>query len=204
MVWAAIATEMVRLGYRLMAVHVLLMVSLYLRPGEALLIRREDLLPPISGISPFWTILLCPSWRPERTKTGDADESLRLDTPSLSWLGAILRALRGGGNSERVFDYDYPAFARVFQVAVANTGLGPLVPYQGRHSGASIDRCNGRRTVEEVRKRGRWKSHRSVVRYEKSGLLQASALRLGPAKVEFCRRRETELSDVMLGRRAAA
>jgi hypothetical protein len=102
-----------------------------------------------------------------------------------------------------VFDYDYPTFARMFQTAVATIGVGPLVPYQGRHSGASIDRCSGRRTVEEVRKRGRWKSHRSVVRYEKSGLLQASALRLGPAKIEFCRRREVELSDVMLGRRAA-
>jgi integrase len=203
MVWAAVATELVRLGHRLMAVHVLLMVALYLRPGEALLIRREDLLPPMTGISPFWTVLLCPSWRQERTKTGDSDESLRVDTPSLKWLGRVLSVLRGDGGKERVFDYDYPMFARNFQTAVSNISVGPLVPYQGRHSGASIDRCSGRRTVEEVRKRGRWKSHRSVVRYEKSGLLQASALRLGPATIEVCRRREVELSDVMLGRRAA-
>ncbi len=43
-----------------------------------------------------------------------------------------------------------------------------FVPYQCRHSGPSWDRIMNHWTLEEVQKRGRCKSTKSVVRYGKS------------------------------------
>ena len=47
----------------------------------------------------------------------------------------------------------------------------PAVPYMMRPSGPSIDRAQQFRPLDEVRKRGRWASHKSVVRYEKAARL---------------------------------
>ena len=44
-----------------------------------------------------------------------------------------------------------------------------MVPYLARHSGAPIDALNHLRPLEEIRKRGRWQSMTSVIRYEKGG-----------------------------------
>ena len=40
-----------------------------------------------------------------------------------------------------------------------------------RHSGASIDRATQLRSMEEIRKRGRWASSSSVLRYEREAHL---------------------------------
>ena len=40
--------------------------------------------------------------------------------------------------------------------------------YQTRHSGSSIDRVRGFRTLQEVQRRGQWKAFSSVTRYDKS------------------------------------
>ena len=55
--------------------------------------------------------------------------------------------------------------------AIQAVGVMDLVPYQMRHSGPSIDRVKGRRSLDECRKRGRWQSWRSLVRYEKAARL---------------------------------
>ena len=44
-----------------------------------------------------------------------------------------------------------------------------LHPYMLRHGGPSYDRAYTLRTLEEIQKRGRWKSANSVRRYEKGG-----------------------------------
>ena len=79
-------------------------------------------------------------------------------------------------------------------------GLQDIVPYQTRHSGPSIDRSRGDRTAEEVRKRGRWKSHRSVQRYEKAAKL-AKTWSLLPAAIRAVLVRcEADIADVVFGR----
>ena len=46
-----------------------------------------------------------------------------------------------------------------------------LVPYQARHSAASEDVELRRRSLAEVKRRGNWRSDKSVHRYEKHGRL---------------------------------
>ena len=70
--------------------------------------------------------------------------------------------------SERLLDWSYREYVSVFRRACAHLGW-PVVPYQGRHTGASADRAENRRTQEQVMKRGRWQALRSVRRYEKAG-----------------------------------
>ena len=46
------------------------------------------------------------------------------------------------------------------QQALARTlGLNDMTVYQTRHSGASIDRLRGFRTLREVQRRGQWKAY---------------------------------------------
>ena len=76
-----------------------------------------------------------------------------------------------------------------------------LVPYQGRHSGASIDRSERSRSSEEVTKRGRWKQFKNVARYEKAARLAATDNALSQAQRTHCMACERHLADFILGRR---
>ena len=60
---------------------------------------------------------------------------------------------------------------RWFSRGAEAIGVG-LVPYQARHSGASIDAANNVRGLPSIQKRGRWASKKPVQRYEKAGRLQ--------------------------------
>lgn len=62
------------------------------------------------------------------------------------------------------------------------SALGPAHPYRLRHGGASRDFALKLRRLEEIQRRGRWKSFASVRRYEKGGRLQ-QLLRQLPKKV---------------------
>ena len=74
-----------------------------------------------------------------------------------------------------------------------------ITPYQLRHSGPSKDRSRNSRSLLEVQKRGRWKSHKSVARYEKSGRLAANFQMLPVVLQQHCLAAESHLVEVMLG-----
>lgn len=71
------------------------------------------------------------------------------------------------------------SFNRSFRHASEALRLN-LVPYQARHGGATHDRWDKSRSLEEVRKRGRWRSEQSTRRYEKHGKLQGKLIALHP------------------------
>ena len=75
-----------------------------------------------------------------------------------------------------------------------------LVPYQLRHSGASHDRLAQARTLDECRKRGRWRSHRSLVRYEKAARVAQYWNDLPAAMRAHCEDCDARLEAVVLGR----
>ena len=58
-VWAALATELVRMQEPLMAIYVIMLVDGYFRPGELLGLQRGGLLPPTHATG-SWTVLLFP------------------------------------------------------------------------------------------------------------------------------------------------
>ena len=76
--------------------------------------------------------------------------------------------------AEKLWHFTMPELRIKFMEACRLLGLEMLKPclYMGRHSGASLDRLEGRYSLDEVQKRGRWRSTASVRRYEKHALVQ--------------------------------
>eukprot|EP00971_Amphidinium_carterae_P276321 5483239-Amphidinium_carterae.1 len=100
------------------------------------------------------------------------DESLLLDSPHFQWLGALLGRHKGqrAANSP-LFAVRYADWVKLFLQCFKEMGLekkGSSL-YQLRHSGASHELLHGLRDVTGVKKRGRWKTDKSVARYEKGG-----------------------------------
>ena len=93
----------------------------------------------------------------------------------------------------------YPQYLLVFRKAALKLNID-AAPYQGRHSGASLDRSSGLRTLEAVRKRGRWASSKSVQRYEQAGLLNETWQCLDATTQAHCEATLRLLPDVLLRR----
>jgi hypothetical protein len=178
----------------------LLSASGYLRPKEAFSLRRCDLLPPCAGVAQ-WCLVLAPSERGETTKTGSSDDTVILDSKRLQWMTPLLEALRGKGDNEPLWNFDHAAVARQLLLIRETFGIPDLVAYQARHSGASIDRAVRERPLLEIQKRGRWLSHKSVIRYEKAGRLGKTWQSYSPQFRKHAAECATNLQQVMLCQR---
>ena len=73
-----------------------------------------------------------------------------------------------------------------------------MVPYGARHSGPAVDVSRGLRTRQEVKERGRWKSEKSVQRYEQRARLSLSFSRLSVDLQTKCKACADALGDVLL------
>lgn len=199
--WAATAVMLCLRGHPQMALYTLLLVSAYLRPSEGMALRRADFLPPTVGATGTWSILIAPSEIGATTKTGDSDDSILLDSRWLEWASPAWRLLCEGVPGSCVWSFTYPAYLKEFKLIRDRLKIPDLVPYAARHSGPSVDRALGVRSQEEVRKRGRWKQHRSMTRYEKAARLAATARSYTPSISAFMDVCEAQLADVVLGLR---
>ena len=196
--WAAMAVDLSRRGHPLMSVMLLLAFSCYLRPGDAFCLRRGDFIPPASGVTTTWTLLLYPQERLERSKAGTADNSLALDSAWLQWLSPVLAVISQGDSESSPWNFTYLEYLKQLKASAARLGV-QLVPYQCRHSGVSVDRANGWRSQEACQKRGRWASIRSLVRYEQHGRLGHTIMQYSAtlrAHIHLC---ERHLEAVVLG-----
>lgn len=202
-IWAAICCEMKRKGYLQMALFTMMGLSSYARPGELLRCRVYSLVRPSPSITEFWTLLLNPEERAERSKVGEFDDSLALDSPYLRpWAFPLMKQLVNRSPELPLWCFDYSHYSKIFGQVVETLGLD-MTPYQLRHSGPSIDRSRNLRSLLEVQKRGRWRSHKSVARYEKSARLAANFQSLSPALQHHCLLAEQLLGAVMLNRSPA-
>ena len=77
-----------------------------------------------------------------------------------------------------------------------------VVPYQARHSGASLDAAGAYRTRRELKQQGRWASDSSVRRYEKRARLTAGYNTLPAATRAYLDRCEALLGDLFCGKAA--
>ena len=84
---------------------------------------------------------------------------------------------------------------REFLRIVPLVGLARWTPvlYMARHTGASLDRLENRISLEEVRRRGRWRAESSVRRYEKRALIQEVYASLADEQRRYCQRAEQQL-----------
>lgn len=200
-VWAAVAHELVRQQQLPMALYMMLGLCSYPRPAELLAIRKMSLVPPTPQVTEFWSFLLNPSEFNKPSKTAEFDSSVLIDTKyMLPWVKVLLKELSMGRKEETVWDFTYAEFSQGFLEVTSKLKIPSLTPYQWRHSGPSIDMARHQRTLGEIQKRGRWKSFKSVTRYEKAARLAANFAELPVNLQRHCLECESQLGDVMQGR----
>ena len=197
------AGHLAQRGLVLMAVLTLLLVDAYLRPCGAFPLRAGQLLPPAPGSSPVWALLLHPSEFGEVGKTGESDDTILLDSRHLQWMAAIWEALHDQAAENLIFGFGYASYFREFKKVVTALGVPEAVPYQARHSGPSIDLALRWRTLDSAKKRGRWRTDRSLHRYEKAGRLQQVAGRWTGAQRAHFNRSADLVEALILGRGGA-
>ena len=117
------------------------------------------------------------------------------------WITPVLEILKQGNGASFVWNFTYPEFVKAFNQAKDKLKIRDLVPYQMRHSGPSIDRSRQARSLEEVQKRGRWRAHRSLVRYEKAARLAATMNSYTDQQQEYFRLCEQHIEAIILGKR---
>ena len=142
--------KMAAMGQWSMAFYTLLLLVTYMRPGEGLQLRRGDLIPPAPGVLTCWSILLFPQERVATSKTMAKDDPLNVDPCWMKWWEKVLPELARGDAKQRVWKFRHAEFVPVFKAAATSIGLPSLVPYQARHSGASIDSAGKHRSLPEI------------------------------------------------------
>ena len=85
------------------------------------------------------------------TKTGVRVGSVLMDQRWFQRVNKLLPWLKCGNLEERIWNFDYLAAANMFYTATDSLPFIGLNMYQKRHSGASIDRVRGFRTLQEIR-----------------------------------------------------
>ena len=78
--------------------------------------------------------------------------------------------------------------------------LGDMHPYRLRHTGASVDFALNSRRLEEVQRRGRWRTATSLRRYEHGARLNELFNRLPPAVRQYAQHCSAQLNNVLLGK----
>ena len=151
--------------------------GVYGRPSETLALRGEDLIPPIGG-GRFWSVLLRSQELEVPTKTGEYDDTVVWDVKGLEFMEAVFGRLRNEKKLGKIWTWDYLTLLSMVKSCAVDLQVEGLVPYSLRHSAASHDALHKLRSLQEIQKRGRWRAHRSVTRYEKSGRVGLGYLRL--------------------------
>ena len=154
-----------------------LIFDCYLRSSDWEKLRKEDIYRSGETVA----IILGVSERGEKAKTGP-NQGVIVDCPLIAEaLWSKAQALQPGAV---LFSTSPEAFRQQWTRAKAATGLswiGP--PHDLRHGGASRDVEAGTRSLEQVRRRGRWKILDSVQRYTKTWLLVRERGRLTPQQI---------------------
>lgn len=163
------------------ALAMLLIFALYLRPNEAFLLRNRDIVRPVKSkpkAFKHFAVVLHPMEEGIPSKTLQWDEMLSLDLEYQKFLGpALIQRLQLDKKS-----LDEPAFTisaedvnNFMQEQWQELGLNPLGQphlYRLRHGGASHEAAHGLRELTAIQARGRWQTLKSVKNYEKGGRLQ--------------------------------
>ena len=85
----ALALEMCRIWCTLVV-----MFEAYLRPGEMLSLRPSSFLAPTEGGVRRLVILLFPQVGTARSRNGEADDTISLDSKRCLWVGRVFERLR--------------------------------------------------------------------------------------------------------------
>ena len=192
-------------GRKMMALQIAMAFWGYLRPSESDNILSGNLVPPsaLAGVQYVeWGLLLFPMSSGVPDKTGNFDESIVLE--GFNCLAPLLSGLKSGkSDSDRIWPHTPVEMIREWDIVVNLLGLDVLNPsrYALRHGGASEDLLSRRRSVPEVKRRGRWVSDVSLKRYGKETRLLKELLKVHANVLDFGRYVMEHFVEVMLGTR---
>eukprot|EP00438_Fugacium_kawagutii_P022824 Skav218924 [mRNA] locus=scaffold2031:23111:23944:+ [translate_table: standard] len=177
LIWILIALHMAE-KTPLLAAAVLLQLDTYARPSEILKMRKSDVIRPSSQHCKFWGIIIGNSERDEVTKTGTQDDTVLLDSHDRAFAVQILEMLYNHAKSPQSKLFGSTTL-RAYEVAMKHAcqtaGLARFrfSPHSVRHSGPSIDSLQKSRAPEQIMSRGRWRTLKSIQRYQKPGQMLA-------------------------------
>ena len=177
----------------------------YLRPGELVGLTPSHVVRPTAHAGPYakrWGLLLGPQALGVPTKPGEFDQSVLIDWSELHWIGPLMEALlKDVPAQQTLFNLSGLEYNALLRLAARVTGSDILdpQPYGLRHGGASMDILTSRRSLSEVKKRGRWKTDASVRRYEKATLALKQLARLAPETIEYGKLIEKHMAAIFLG-----
>lgn len=196
MVWAAVASELRRMGKLRMALFLLVSLSSYARLGAY----------QVAGVFPGTSISRSHFFmdtfdEPRGEARQDQDRGVRHQHCPGQPLHDSLATLCSGISSRLL---QTPLGLRLQSVlpglpkgcGIFGSRPDPLPDPSLR---PSIDRLRGYRSQLEVQKRGQWKSQSSVMRYEKAARLAATTENLPADLQAHCRVCEEKLGAIMLG-----
>ena len=174
----------------------------YLRPGEVVALRWRQLIPPEPAAgNDFAALLLHPFEAGKSSKTGGYDDTVPLDLVEQQHLANTPLALKKLRHpDELIINLSLNELSKLFRTPALRLKLEPLGPpvlYQLRHSGPSHDLAQRRRTLVEVKKRGRWRADTSVSRYAKGGRLGEQLQRLPVRMVRRCQLCADNLHEIL-------
>ena len=159
------------------AFYLLVAFRTYIRPGVFAQMKVKQLISPATAgllLLSRWTFNLYPVEDLMTGKTGLFDESLVWDAEE--WAATMFAALVLNRNPEELlWQFDHAVMVLLFRNACRELGLASLHAclYSLRHGGASHDLNLKLRSVEEVKRRGHWRSDSSLRRYGKEGKISA-------------------------------
>ncbi|CAE7247208.1 unnamed protein product [Symbiodinium sp. CCMP2592] len=183
----AIIGVLLEMGYAEMCLRLFIQFLCYLRPGECSNLLVKQLVPPqrhaLAGNAfGSWAILLHPSEDKIAGKTNIFDASVLLDSDS--WMGPLLFGLIAGKRPDSpLWSDSHRSLHNLFTAAIDRLGLTEMGwnLYNLRHCGATHDVLSRRRSLLEVKQRGRWAADSSLKRYVKQARLQSELARIPQA-----------------------
>ena len=186
-----IAVEMIRKGFLYQGAWVLCQYDVYGREQDMEQLDTSD----ISYDGQHMGLVFGEAARGQSAKTGHNQ-------------GAVVRrglvidiflALQEAAKGSKVFPIGQPALRKIWHQTLRDLKLefaGP--PHSIRHSGPSEDLARGRASLEQVRRRGRWKSMDSVQRYTKSFALTRFRAKVPPETEEKAKEVHKNLRRALL------
>ena len=199
----ALAADLSARGFPQMGVAVMLSFVCYLRPGECQTLWSHHLVRPRPEAGEryaSWGVLLHDASMGRIGKTGMQDEAVLIDLDP--WLFPALASLVGRPSAPRpLWSHTAEELRVQFRASCLNLQLGRLGAslYCLRHGGASDDLLTKRRTLAEVRERGRWRTDASVRRYGKTTRLQSEIHKVPPATWQLGQQAEAHFAQALLG-----
>ena len=173
-----IAIRMIELGHPEAALATLLAEDGYLRESDWSMIQVTDIVTEGQPQTPRVALILGAQERGDTTKTGD-NQGIVVETLFVClWVAQLAKRLRP---SQSLIGLKPEAYRRIWWKVLDDINarsLGP--PHSLRHSRPAAQCRDRSRTLEEIRRRGRWISLKSVQRYTKDHLLLKALAALPP------------------------